>query len=207
MTAYDKNDEIENRFENTEDDEFKNVLEEIEVTEGETEKVKAEIIDDNAENIDPYTDYAIKLYDDSENEVELSFQIKKYLMLKSKLKTSNLKNALLEASDNYDYEVLAQVIKTFAVKEYKADEIFGMIDRTDDKQILFLAFIHELGEYGFFEKISIKELKDTAGDPRIDMGEMINKVMPQAISDMMKRYTGIGANTLQSLPRSVTRQG
>ena len=147
------------------------------------------------EESNPYVDYAINLTDNSGEPVEFAFLIKKYLLLKTKLKTNNVRNILLEAAENYDYLKLCQIIQIFSVKPYKDDEIFDIIDRVKEKQILFYAFISELGEYGFFDKATIKELKDSEGTPRINVTEIVNQAVPQMVGQMIKSNIIAGLNT------------
>ena len=147
---------------------------------------------------DPYSDYKIELEDNSGEPVELAFQIKRYLLLKTKLKTNNVRNVLLEAAENYDYLKLCQVIQIFSVKNYKDEEIFDIIDRVKEKQILYYAFISELGENGFFDRATIKELKDSEGTPRINVTEIVNQAVPQMVGQMIKSNIIAGLNTSKS---------
>ena len=153
---------------------------------------------DEPEETDPYANYVIALTDNSGEPVEFAFQIKRYLLLKTKLKTNNVRNVLLEAAENYDYLKLCQVIQIFAVKNYKDEEIFDIIDRVKEKQILFYAFISELGENGFFDKATLKELKDSEGTPRINVTEIVNQAVPQMVGQMLKNNIIAGLSTSKS---------
>jgi len=154
---------------------------------------------------DPYANYVIDLVDNSGEPVEFAFQIKKYLLLKTKLKTNNVRNVLLEAAENYDYLKLCQVIQIFSVKSYKDDDIFDIIDRVKEKQILFYAFISELGEHGFFDKTTIKELKDNEGTPRLNVTEIVNQALPQMIGQMLRSNIAAGLSTSTNLKSNATK--
>lgn len=150
------------------------------------------------------------------SEVTLDFSTAAYMWLKAELKCDNLRKTLLQGCNNENYEMLAKGLKVFSGGKISAvKDAYPYIDgycRDNEtrRPEMFMQFIVELGENGFFEEVkSLEEIQKMVKAPEteIDMGELTNETMKlfkgetlrQMVANMMKDTSTIGAPTLTSL--------
>lgn len=124
-------------------------------------------------------------------EIELKFKTKAFMDLKAKLKCENLRETLIKGCAEENFEMLARSIQVFSdgainsvndayecIDNYCKDN--GDIRRMD----MFVSFIAELGEQGFFsESKTEEEIKAMVTDPYlgvIDEKEVSRKIFDLA---------------------------
>lgn len=144
-----------------------------------------------------------------DKEIQLQYTIGSFTNLKKILKCDNLRNTLLQAAKKEDYETLAKAIKEFAGGEIpKTDAVYPMLDGYIKENggayyDLFLQFICEIGEAGFFkEKATVQELDQLAQSPDLDLdmesltGEAMQLFKGEMLHQMVKQMAGSNTMTI-----------
>lgn len=160
-----------------------------------------------------------------EKEFELKFKTKAFMDLKAKFKCENLRETLIKGCAEENLEMLATGIRVFSDGGIRdINEAYECIDRycEDNGNIqrmdMFVKFITELGEHGFFgESKSEEEIKAMVTDPYlgvINEKEVSRKIFDlaqeKAITMMAEeQMTSIltGANTSQTSRDLLTAAG
>lgn len=152
------------------------------------------------------------ILNDGKKEVTLDFSTAAYMTLKAELKTDNLRKALLADCNKENYETLARGIKVFSGAKIAAvKDAYPYIDcYCKDNEVrkteMFMQFIVELGENGFFgESKTLEEIQAMAASPEmeIDMGELTDEAMKMFKGEMLHKMVAniaqdsstTGANT------------
>lgn len=153
---------------------------------------------------------------DGKKDIELKFKTKAFMNLKTKLKCENLRETLIKGCAEENLEMLATGIMAFSGGGIgSVNDAYECIDRYCEdngnmrRMDMFVAFIAELGEHGFFgESKSAEEIKAMVADPYLGMID--EKEVSRKIFDMVQeKAIGImadeqmasiltGANTSQT---------
>lgn len=142
------------------------------------------------------------ILNNGKTEVTLDFSTQSYMTLKAELKCENLRKTLLQGCNKEDYEMLARGIKVFSGGKIGAlKDAYPYIDgyckdNETRKPELFMQFIVELGENGFFGEIkTMEQIKEMVISPEmdIDMEELTAEAMKmfkgEMLRDMVKGMT------------------
>ncbi len=141
-------------------------------------------------------------------EIELKFKTEAYMNLRSKLKCENLRETLIANCNRGDFQTLAEGLKVFSDGEIgQIGDAYTCIDHYCEandisRRDMFVAFIVELGEHGFFEDQKTKEeIKEMVSNPYLDLmdtKDLQKQAMEIMKSKMAETVAEYAANTMMT---------
>ncbi len=152
----------------------------------------------------------LKMTNDKNELKEYSFTatMKKIVAMNKKLKVKNLRDAFFKATNNVDFEFLADILMTLADEETKKEfngdfnKIYDFMENyvsqnKTDYEELYKLVAEEINDKSFFgKKMTKEELIKQMSNPLadFDISEVMNrtaeKVMGEVVAEEFKGYEG-----------------
>lgn len=152
----------------------------------------------------------LKITNDKNELKEYSFTatMKKIVAMNKKLKVKNLRDAFFKATNNVDFEFLADILMTLADEETKKEfngdfnKIYDFMENyvsqnKTDYEELYKLVAEEINDKSFFgKKMTKEELIKQMSNPLadFDISEVMNrtaeKVMGEVVAEEFKGYEG-----------------
>ncbi len=135
-----------------------------------------------------------------EKEIELNYTISGFSRLKKELRCKNLRNTLLKALRDGDYETLCKAVSHFSGGKLSLPEVQAVVDTYKAEHScsyydLFLTFLEEVEEAGFFaDKKTGEELRELAASPmlEVDLDSLVEEAVGKlASSELMENIAAM----------------